>query len=88
MELFQAGGDAEGVRGGEQKVGFKHLCFEVPDIKAKATELQAQGIETGDIIDCSAVTPGLMVCFLKDPEGNVIELMEGWEDEENPPQLA
>jgi len=80
MELFPARAAAE-ARGGEQKVGFKHLCFEVRDIAAKAAELKADGMETGPIIDCGHQVPGLKVCFLSDPEGNVVELMEGWQDE-------
>jgi len=86
MELFPAPQPKPGARGGEQEVGFKHSCFQVPDIAAKAAELTADGIKTGAIIDCSHQVPGLKVCFLNDPEGNVVELMEGWQDEARPPK--
>ena len=48
--------------------------------------LNAHGTETGRIIDSGDQVPGLKVCFLRDPEGNVIELMEGWQDDPSPPQ--
>ncbi len=87
MELFQTRAKEADAAGGEQPVGFKHLCFEVRDIEAKAAQLHAAGVETGRVIDCSDQVPGLKVCFFKDPEGNVIELMEGWQDDPNPPRL-
>ncbi|MFW6189727.1 MAG: VOC family protein [Planctomycetota bacterium] len=85
MELFQsqAGPDASG---GPQPVGFKHLCFEVEDVDAKRRELLEAGVDIDRVIDCGDQVPGLKVCFFRDPEGNVVELMTGWRDEENPPQ--
>jgi glyoxylase I family protein len=81
MELFQAGPGAREAAGGEQAVGFKHIAFEVPDVQAKADELAAAGFEMGRVIDCSHQSPGLAVCFFKDPEGNVLELMQCWQDD-------
>ena len=81
LELFQAGPDASSARGGEQPVGFKHLAFEVSDIRAKVRALREAGMEMGEIIDCSEHVDGLHVCFFQDPEGNIIELMQGWHDE-------
>ena len=78
LELFSASESAEA---GEQNVGFKHLAFEVPDIEAAVEKLNADGIETDEIIDCSGIVPGLRVCFFNDPDGNRIELMQGYEDQ-------
>ncbi len=87
MELF--GADAPpAASGGEQAVGFKHLCFEVPDIEAKRAALAAAKLDVGPVIDCGDTVPGLKVCFFRDPEGNVVELMTGWQDEEAPPPPA
>ncbi len=85
MEFFDV---PEGVRatGGEQPVGFKHLAFEVDDIEATIRALQADGVETGELIDCDPMVPGMRVCFFRDPDGNILEIMENWSDEENPPQ--
>ncbi len=81
LELFPCGEDAEGARGGSRPVGFAHLAFEVEDIDAAVAALKADGIETGDIIDCSGIVEGFRVSFLDDPEGNRLELMQGYVDD-------
>lgn len=85
IELFHAPPPPDGARGGEQPVGFRHIAFEVPNLEEKIRQLQAAGIETGEIEDCSDMAEGLRICFLKDPEGNTLEIMEGWTDQKNPP---
>lgn len=81
VELFQAPASAGSARGGEQPVGFKHLAFEVPDMEAAVAALKADGIQTDPIIDCSGLVKGLRVCFFNDPDGNRLELMQGWQDQ-------
>ena len=81
VELFQAGNETKAQTGREQPVGFKHLAFEVPDLDAAVAALQADGIATDKIIDCSAVVPGMRVCFFNDPDGNRLELMQGYKDQ-------
>lgn len=85
IELFTASA-APDDQGGEQPVGFKHLAFEVDDLEAKIAELTAGGIDVDPIIDCKSLLPGLRVCFFRDPEGNILELMEGYADQENVPE--
>jgi len=79
LELF-ASADAS-QRGGEQAVGFKHLAFEVDDLDAMVAALVADGVAVEGIIDCAEHVPGMRVCFFNDPEGNRIELVEGYRDE-------
>ena len=81
LELFQADRKAAKARGWEQPVGFKHLAFEVGNVKRSVARLRKDGIQTDDIIDCSKLVPGLYVCFFNDPDGNRLELMQGWRDE-------
>ena len=78
LELFTA---RQRAVAGEQAVGFKHLAFEVPDLEAAVRALHADGIETDAIVDCSDTVPGMRVCFFNDPDGNRIELMEGYRDQ-------
>ncbi|MDZ4743299.1 MAG: VOC family protein [Verrucomicrobiota bacterium] len=83
IELFSA---AEGDRtksGAPQPVGFSHLAFEVPNIEASVKALEDEDIKHDDIIDCSGTIPGLKICFFSDPDGNRIELMQGWQDDSN-----
>ena len=81
LELFSAQDNAKSLVAGEQPVGFKHLAFEVPNLEAAITKLHADGIKTDGIIDCSGVVAGLRVCFFKDPDGNQLELMQGYKDQ-------
>lgn len=81
IELFQAPESASGLRGEKQRVGFWHLAFEVENLEEMIAKLNAGGIETGEIEDCSSLAEGLRVCFFKDPEGNELEIMEGWADQ-------
>jgi glyoxylase I family protein len=81
IELFPAGADAGDARGGSQPVGYAHLAFEVDDLDAAVAAVEAGGIETGGIKDCSKLLEGFRVCFFNDPEGNRIELMQGYRDE-------
>jgi len=81
LELFSSNSDAKAGKAQEQPVGFKHLAFEVPDLDAAIAELQADGIKTEDAIDCSGVVEGLRVCFFNDPDGNRLELMQGYKDQ-------
>lgn len=78
LELFNV--RAPGAEGGVQAVGFKHLAFEVPSLEESIARLRAAGIEPDRIMDASGNVPGLRICFFRDPEGNSIELMQGWQD--------
>jgi len=81
LELFTARPEHRNQAAGPQPVGFSHLAFEVPDLDAAVAKLRADNIKTEEIIDCSWVTPGLRICFFHDPDGNRIELMQGYKDE-------
>ena len=82
IELFAAPEEARQLLAKPQPVGFSHLAFEVDDLDAAVAKLQAAGIPTDKIIDCSAIiTKGARCCFFNDPDGNRLELMQGYQDE-------
>jgi glyoxylase I family protein len=81
LEFFTCGKVADEARGGEQAIGFKHLAFDVPKLEPVLDALRAEGVEPDPIIDVSHVVPGARIVFFRDPEGNIIELMEGYQDE-------
>ena len=76
-----SGAPAGQAQGGEQLVGFKHLAFDVPKLELVIAALRADGIEVDPIIDMGHVVPGFRIVFFRDPEGNILELMEGYQDE-------
>ena len=81
LELFSAAKGASSQMAGEQPVGFQHLAFEVPDLHAAILALNADGIKTDAIVDCSSIVKGMRICFFNDPDGNRIELMNGYLDQ-------
>ncbi|HEY0793432.1 MAG TPA: VOC family protein [Chthoniobacterales bacterium] len=80
LELFPTATTA-GEQGGEQTIGFKHLALDVPNLEEALEALRADGIKPDPIIDQPHVVPGMRIVFFRDPEGNIIELMEGYQDE-------
>lgn len=56
--------------------GFGHIAFEVPDVGAKRAEvLAAGGSNYGQIVTLDIPGAGrLTLCYMKDPEGNIVEL--------------
>ena len=83
LELFPTDqAKTTGLRGGEQPVGFKHLAFNVPKLEPFIEALQADGIQPDKIIELPQLAAGFRIVFFRDPEGNILELMEGYCDEE------
>ena len=79
LEMFQSSDPS--AEAGEQTVGLGHLAFEVEKLEPAVAALQADGIDVEPIIDCNELLPGMQVVFFHDPEGNRLELMEGYCDE-------
>jgi glyoxylase I family protein len=77
LELFSAPPGNENTMAGPQAVGFHHLALEVADMEKLVAGLEADGIQTEGINQHST----MKICFFHDPEGNRIELMQGYEDE-------
>jgi glyoxylase I family protein len=75
-----AGGD------GPWYPGFRHLAFLVDDLDAKLAEMGDEATLTFGPIDLGFLIPGMRVAWLADPEGNIVELNQGYVDEPNPPQ--
>ncbi|MCE0484460.1 MAG: VOC family protein [Methylacidiphilales bacterium] len=83
LELFPTDpAKTAGIKGGEQPVGFKHLALDVPQLEPYLEALRADGIQPDSIIELPELLPGFRIVFFRDPEGNIIELMEGYRDEE------
>jgi len=83
LELFPTDSSKTAeAKGGEQLVGFKHLAFDVPKLEPVIAALKADGIECDPIIELPHLAPGFRIVFFRDPEGHILELMEGYVDEE------
>jgi glyoxylase I family protein len=89
LELFQASPQAIAFAAKTPRVdvGFKHLAFEVPKLEPVIKSLKRDGVDVGEVFDCSDVSPGLRAAFFHDPEGNQVEVLENWADDDDPPAL-
>jgi glyoxylase I family protein len=65
--------------------GWRHIAFLVDDLDAKLTEIGSDAVVTLGPLDMGGFIPGMRVAWLADPEGNIVELNEGYIDEVNPP---
>lgn len=91
LELFQAEGDAPsmaGVADGPHFPGWRHIAFRVDNVDAKLAEMGADAQITLGPLDFDAFIPGWRTVWIADPDGNIVEISQGYVDQENPPPLA
>ena len=55
-------------------IGASHICFDVDDIDSAFQEMIANGAK--QLNPPVEVSPGRRVCYLQDPDGNWVELIE------------
>src|SRR4051794_31557541 len=72
---------------GPEYPGWRHIAFLVDDLDAKLAELGDDLRVTLGPLDMGGFIPGMRVAWVSDPEGNIVELNQGYVDEENPPPL-
>jgi len=94
LEMFQAAGAAPpfpGGHAGPEYPCWRHIAFAVDDVDAKLAELGADARIDSGPRDTQPFPdrPGHKgrVCWIRDPDGNIIELNQGYCDEANPPPL-
>jgi glyoxylase I family protein len=90
LELFPVpdeGQPGHGERDGPTAPGVRHLAFLVDDLDAKLAEIGDDAQVTLGPLDMGAFIEGMRVVWISDPEGNTVELNQGYEDEKNPPPL-
>ena len=87
LELFKATGPSPHAfteKDGPPWAGMRHLAFQVEDVDAALAALgTAVKINLGPL-RFDAFIPGWCAVWVLDPEGNVIELSHGYQDEINP----
>ena len=91
LELFQAKENApvpEPTNDGPQYPGVRHLAFKVASVDAKLAELGEAAPVTLGPLNFDDYIPGWRTAWIADPDGRIIELSEGFVDQENPPQIA
>ena len=91
LELFQAKETLphERAKGdGPWYPEWRHIAFKVENVDAKLAEMGDAAVVTLGPFSFDAFIPGWRTVWLSDPEGNIIEVSQGFVDEENPPALG
>ena len=90
LELFPGAGEGpagHGEKDGPTGRGWRHIAFLVDDVDAKLAEMGEDARITLGPLDMGAFIEGMRVVWISDPEGNIVELNQGYTDETKPPQL-
>jgi glyoxylase I family protein len=90
LELFQAQGvssHAAATQDGPTYPAWRHLGFQVDDVDAKLAEMGADARITLGPLNFDAFIPGWRSVWVADPDGNIVEISQGYVDQDNPPPL-
>jgi glyoxylase I family protein len=91
LELFKTGETSPlplPDKDGYQFPGFRHIAFQVDDVDAKLAEMGSDARITQGPMDFDAFIPGWRTVWVADPEGNIVEISQGYQDQDNPPALG
>lgn len=79
LEIYSYSITADPVRPEVNRPGFAHIAFVVPDVRTAQQEVINEGGGTiGDIVTLETTTGARVTwCYVRDPEGNIIEL-QSW----------
>ena len=83
LELFAADGPSplpQATNDGHTFPGFRHLAFKVDDVDKKLMEIDSPEISLGPL-DFDGYIPGWRTVWIVDPDGRIIEISQGFQDE-------
>ncbi|MDJ0632313.1 MAG: VOC family protein [Xenococcaceae cyanobacterium MO_188.B29] len=90
LEIFQAKEEApipRAINDGYIFPSVRHLAFKVNDVDAKLAEMGDEANITLGPLNFDNYIPGWRTVWLADPDGRIIEISQGFTDEDNPPPL-
>lgn len=91
LELFKVGDErpqAAPTNDGYPFVGVRHIAFQVDDVDAKLADMGDDAKIMLGPLSFDDFIPGWKTVWVADPEGNIVEISQGYTDETNPPALA
>lgn len=83
LELFWADEESpipDASNDGHTFPGFRHLAFKVENVDKKLAEIGDAAISLGPL-DFDDYIPGWRTVWIKDPDGRIIEISQGFKDE-------
>ena len=91
LELFPSTVDLPSARvlgAGPDYPNVRHIAFQVDDLDAKLAEMGSEAKVTLGPLDMGQFIPGMRVAWIADPDDTIVELNQGYTDEDNPPPLS
>jgi glyoxylase I family protein len=88
LELFQAAGEPPfhpPQNDGPPWPGVRHIAFQVDDVDEKLAEIGLDAEVTLGPLTFDGFIPGWKTAWVRDPEGNIVEVSQGFVDQKNPP---
>lgn len=88
FELFQAKGSSPEpphAGAGPEYQGVRHIAFQVDDVDAKVKAMGSDAKVTLGPLAFDSFIPGWKTIWMADPEGNIIEVSQGYVDQDDPP---
>ncbi|PJF27381.1 MAG: glyoxalase [Phototrophicales bacterium] len=90
LEIFSAQGENPApapANDGHAFPGIRHIAFQVENVDAKLAEMGDEAKITLGPLSFDDFIPGWRTVWVSDPEGNIVEISQGYQDEANPPAL-
>jgi glyoxylase I family protein len=90
FELFQAKEERSilpATNDGPQYPSVRHLAFKVDNVDAKLAEMGNDAKITLGPLNFDDYIPGWRTVWIADPDGNIVEISQGFIDQDNPPPL-
>ncbi|MGL5925687.1 VOC family protein [Chroococcidiopsis sp.] len=90
LELFRAKEEfplASPINDGPQYPGLRHLAFKVDNVDAKLAEIGNDAKITLGPLNFDDYIPGWRTVWIADPDGRIVEISQGFVDEDNPLSL-
>jgi glyoxylase I family protein len=90
LEIFKAGEERpvpSAGKDGPAYPGVRHIAFKVDDVDAKLRDMGADARITLGPLDFNDFIPGWRTAWVADPEGNIVEISQGYTDLPGTPAL-
>ncbi len=88
LELFEGEGEgAIGAADGPHAPGVRHLAFSVEDVDAQLAAMGEEAVVTLGPLAFDDFIPGWRTVWLRDPDGTIVEVSQGYVDQADPPPL-
>jgi glyoxylase I family protein len=91
LELFQAQGNSPASvaeQDGPKYPAWRHLGFQVDNVDLKLSEMGNDARITLGPLNFDDYIPGWRSVWISDPDGNIVEISQGYIDQEAPPPLT